>query len=128
MRILLDACSFLWIALEPERLPEQAMEAFRNPESSVFLSSVTVWEVSVKFHIGKLALPAAPHVFIPAERKEHAISPLKLSEKDTFRLASLPPLHKDPFDRMLVCQAIENGLAILAADQHVRQHPVQTPW
>jgi len=83
MRILLDACSFLWIALEPERLPEQAMEAFRNPESSVFLSSVTVWEISVKFHIGKLALPAAPHVFIPAERKEHAISSLKLSEKDT---------------------------------------------
>jgi PIN domain nuclease of toxin-antitoxin system len=50
------------------------------------------------------------------------------TEKDTFHLASLPFLHKDPFDRMLVCQAIENGLTILTADQHIRQYPVQTLW
>lgn len=128
MRILLDTCSFLWIALEPERLSKLAMEAFRNAESTVFLSSVTAWEISIKFYLGKLTLPAAPHVFVPDERKEHDISSLKLTEKDTFHLASLPLIHKDPFDRMLVCQAIEHGLTVLTCDQYIRQYPVQTLW
>jgi PIN domain nuclease of toxin-antitoxin system len=128
MRLLLDTCSFLWLTLEPERIPAQAMDEFRHPANVVFLSSVTSWEISIKFYLGKLTLPAAPHVFIPAERKEHNISSLKLSEKDTFHLASLPLIHKDPFDRMLVCQAIENDLTILTSDQYIRQYPVQTLW
>ncbi|MCI5164309.1 MAG: type II toxin-antitoxin system VapC family toxin, partial [Candidatus Electrothrix sp. AX5] len=69
MRILLDTCSFLWISLEPEKISEQAMAAFKHPENSVFLSSMTSWEIGIKFHLGKLVLPAAPDIFIPTERK-----------------------------------------------------------
>lgn len=128
MRILLDTCSFLWISLEPEKISEQAMAAFKHPENSVFLSSMTSWEIGIKFHLGKLLLPAAPDIFIPIERKGHKIASLKLAEKDTFHLANLPAVHKDPFDRILVCQAIENGLTILTSDQHIQRYPVKTLW
>jgi PIN domain nuclease of toxin-antitoxin system len=89
---------------------------------------VSAWEISVKWSMGKLALPYPPPQFIPRERKRHFINKLPFTEKDTFHLAILPTLHKDQFDRILVCQAIKNGLTILTADQHIRQYPVQTLW
>ena len=112
MKILLDTCTFLWISLAPEKISDQAMSAFKHPANTVFLSSVTSWEIGIKFHLGKLVLPAAPEMFIPTERKEHKIDSLKLKEKDTFHLGRLPDIHKDPFDRILICQAIENGLTL----------------
>ena len=128
MNLLLDTCAFLWVAKNDANLSATALEAFRCADNAVFLSSVSAWEISVKWSIGKLALPYPPPQFIPRERKRHFINKLPFTEKDTFHLASLPLLHKDPFDRMLVCQAIENGLTILTADQHIRQYPVQTLW
>ena len=128
MNLLLDTCAFLWIAKNDANLSPAALEAFRCADNAVFLSSVSAWEISVKWSMGKLALPYPPSQFIPRERKRHFINKMPFTEKDTFHLASLPPLHKDPFDRMLVCQAIENGLTILTADQHIRQYPVQTLW
>ena len=60
MKILLDTCSFLWISLEPEKISAQAMSAFKNPANTVFLSSITSWEMGIKFHLGKLVLPVQP--------------------------------------------------------------------
>ncbi len=128
MKILLDTCSFLWISLEPEKISDQAMFAFKNPASTVFLSSVTSWEISIKFHLGKLVLPAAPETFIPTERKSHKMTSLKLAEKDSFHLSKLPNIHKDPFDRILICQAIENGLTVLTSDRYIQQYPIKTLW
>ncbi len=128
MNILLDTCSFLWLALEPEKISAKAMTAYENPANIVYLSSITSWEIGIKFHLGKLLLPATPEIFIPTERNEHKIASLELSEKTTFHLADLPPVHKDPFDRILVCQAIENGLTILTPDHHIQQYPVKTLW
>ena len=128
MNILLDTCSFLWLTLEPERISSKAMTAFEDPANIVYLSSVTSWEIGIKYNLGKLALPATPEVFIPTERNEHNIYSIKLSEKATFHLAALPPVHKDPFDRILICQATENGLIILTPDRHIHQYPVKTLW
>jgi PIN domain nuclease of toxin-antitoxin system len=117
MNLLLDTCAFLWIAKNDANLSAPALEAFRCADNAVFLSSVSAWEISVKWSMGKLALPYPPPQFIPRERKRHFINKLPFTEKDTFHLASL-----------LVCQDIENGLTILTADQHIRQYPVQTLW
>ncbi|MCW5213151.1 type II toxin-antitoxin system VapC family toxin [Desulfobulbus sp. TB] len=73
-------------------------------------------------------LPAAPEAFIPTERKTHKIASLKLAEKDSFHLSKLPDIHKDPFDRMLICQTIENGLTILTSDRYIQQYLVKTLW
>ena len=102
MNLLLDTCAFLWIAKNDANLSPPALEAFRCADNAVFLSSVSAWEISVKWSMGKLALPYPPPQFIPRERKRHFINKLPCTEKDTFHLASLPPLHKDPFDRLLV--------------------------
>ena len=128
MRILLDTCTFLWIVRSDPQLSDRAAEAFGTPDNPVFFSSISAWEISVKWSIGKLILPYPPEQFIPRERKRHFIEELRLSEKDTFSLSKLPDIHKDPFDRMLICQAVENGLTILTPDQHIQRYPVKTLW
>ncbi len=128
MSFLLDTCSFLWVALKPEKLSSTFLECFSNPGNTIFLSSVTVWEIGIKYSIGKLALPVPPSQFIPIERKNHLISQLELNEEDTFHLENLPFIHKDPFDRMLICQAIERSLTILTPDPLIRRYPIRTRW
>ena len=128
MSFLLDTCSFLWVTLKPEKLSNTFLECFSNPNNTVFLSSVTVWEIGIKYSIGKLTLPVTPSLFIPEERESHQITPLGLNEADTFHLENLPFIHKDPFDRMLVSQAIERSLTILTPDPLVRQYPIRTLW
>lgn len=128
MSFLLDTCSFLWVTLNPEKLSSTFLNRFSDPNNTIFLSSVTVWEIGIKYSIGKLTLPTNPSLFIPEERKNHHISRLELNEADTFHLENLPLIHKDPFDRMLVCQAIERSLTILTPDPLIRQYPIRVLW
>ena len=128
MNILLDTCSFLWLTLEPNKIPSKAMAEFENPANTIFLSSVSSWEISIKFQLNKLFIPAPPEQFIPQARKHQDIKSLQLAEEHSFLLSRLPPIHKDPFDRILICQAIENSMAILTADNNIHQYPVRVIW
>ncbi len=128
MKIILDTCTFLWLTLEPEKMSRPGTAAFQDPSNYIYLSSATSWEICLKYNLGKLPLPVPPKVFIPEERREHQISILNLSEQDIFQLTNLPDIHKDPFDRILICQAIENGLTILTSDSYIHQYPVKTLW
>ena len=94
----------------------------------MFLSSVTTWEICLKHSLGKLPLPVPPRIFIPEGLAGLSITPLTLAYEDSFHLQGLPPLHKDPFDRMLICQAIEHGLTIMTPDEAIRSYPVKTLW
>jgi PIN domain nuclease of toxin-antitoxin system len=111
-----------------EELSLKAVEAFTDPKNEVYLSSVSAWEINVKNLLGKLSFPLSPDKFVSKERKRHMITPLVLSEQDTFHLLKLPGPHKDPFDRMLVCQAIEHSLTILTPDPFVTQYPIRSLW
>lgn len=128
MRILLDTVTFLWIAEGSERLSETAVELFRNPDHEVYLSAISAWEIAVKHELGRLPLPQSPGRFVPAMREAHAIDSLPLVESAAGQLGKLPALHRDPFDRMLVCQAIDTGLTILTPDELVSQYPVSVSW
>ncbi len=128
MNILLDTCTFLWLTKGSKELSPRAIEAFVDPKNEVYLSSVSVWEINVNYRLGKLPLPLSPDKFIPRERTRHMIAPLNLSEQDTFQLLKLPVSHKDPFDRMLICQAIEHALTILTPDPLVTQYPIRSLW
>ena len=128
MRILLDTCTFLWIILDDPHLSDNARDLFRDPSNAVFLSSVSTWEIALKHSLGRLPLPDPPDRFIPAQRISHGISSLALDEDATLQLPRLPSLHKDPFDRMLICQAITGSLAILTPDESILQYPVRTIW
>ena len=77
---------------------------------------------------GQVPLPELPAKYVPAQRKQHGIESLELDEQAALHLNRLPVLHKDPFDRMLVCQAIAQGLVILTPDSLIAQYPVRTAW
>lgn len=128
MKILLDTVTFLWAVEGSDRLSDRAVELFRDPDNEVFLSVVSAWEISVKHELGRLPLPERPERFVPAMRHEHLVESLPLGESATLQVGKLPPLHRDPFDRMLVCQAIDGGMTILTPDELIRQYPVSSAW
>ncbi len=124
MKILLDTCEFLWLVTGDAKLSATVAAAVRDPQNQVFLSTVSFWEISVKHSLGKLTLPESPAQFIPLQREKHLIVPLSLDESAVAQLNNLPALHRDPFDRMLVCQALAHGLTLASSDSLVRQYPV----
>ncbi|MCX7706856.1 MAG: type II toxin-antitoxin system VapC family toxin [Anaerolineae bacterium] len=124
MKLLLDTQVFLWFISADDRLPERVRNIIRNPQNEVYLSVVSLWEAVVKYQLGKLPLPQPPQTYLPSQRQQHKIASLSLDELSVARLADLPLLHRDPFDRMLVCQALQHDLIIVTADETVEQYPV----
>jgi len=128
MRLLVDTCTFLWIVGGARELSDRAREAFTDPANEACLSAVSAWEIAVKHRLGRLPLPAPPDTFVPVQRTAHGLDPLPMDEEAALQVAKLPDLHRDPFDRMLVAQAIVGGLVLLTPDDHIRAYPVRTLW
>lgn len=128
MRLLLDTCTFLWLAGGGRALSTSAAESVRDPSNDVFLSSVSSWEIVVKHRMGRLPLPEPPDRLIPAERRLRGIATLAFDEDSALQGLRLPPLHRDPFDRLLIAQAIALGLAIVTPDPLIAQYPVRVIW
>jgi PIN domain nuclease of toxin-antitoxin system len=128
VRLLLDTCTFLWIVGGAEELSPRARDLFADPVNEAFLSAASAWEIAVKHRLGKLPLPAPPDEFVPTQRAAHGVEPLPVDEESALHVAKLPDLHRDPFDRMLVAQALVGGLVLLTPDDDVRQYPARTLW
>lgn len=128
MKVLLDTATFLWLAHDSPRLSPEAKRTFTSPENTVYLSVVSCWEIGVKHQLGKLPLPSPPQAFVPALREELAVESLPLDEASTMQLPKLPDIHRDPFDRMLICQAIEHALTLITPDETLQSYPVRTLW
>lgn len=126
--MLLDTCTFLWFISRDDRLPDAVHDAICSPHNQPYLSVISVWEIILKQQLGRLSLPEEAAAYIPAQRVRHAIDALELGESSVRHLAKLPPLHKDPFDRMLICQALELGVPIVTPDTAITQYPVKTLW
>jgi PIN domain nuclease of toxin-antitoxin system len=127
VRLLLDTCSFLWLA-GGGTLSSASAAAVCDPSNEVFLSAVSVWEIATKHQAGRLPLPEAPDRLIPTERRLRGVEPLAFDEESALQVLRLPALHRDPFDRMLISQAIAGGLAIVTPDPLVSQYPVRVIW
>ena len=128
MRLLLDTVALLWIAGDDPRLSDRAREVFEESSNEIFLSAVSAWEIAVKHSLGRLVLPAPPQTILPELRSRYGIAALPLEEKATYHLERLPKLHRDPFDRMLICQAVAHGLSLLTPDPQIQRYPVVTVW
>jgi PIN domain nuclease of toxin-antitoxin system len=124
MKILLDTHIFLWFISGDSRLSTDVRDVIRDLDNEIYLSVVSVWESIVKYQLGKLPLPEPPETYLPKQREFHQIASLTLDESSIAQLAKLPPLHRDPFDRMLICQALEYGLTIATVDAAVRAYSV----
>jgi len=128
VRLLLDTCTFLWAIAGAPDLSPQARALIVDPANEVFLSAVSAWEIAIKWERGRLILKEPPDRLVPTQRAAHGIADLPLDEESALHSARLPALHRDPFDRMLVSQAIVHGLTIATPDELVTQYPARTIW
>ncbi|HEX8915363.1 MAG TPA: type II toxin-antitoxin system VapC family toxin [Humisphaera sp.] len=125
MRLLLDTQMFLWYVAADPRLPAPYRAVIQDPENTVYLSVVSVWEAVIKHALGKLPLPEPPAEYLPRLRRLHGIESLSVGEHEFTALAALPSIHRDPFDRLLVAQAVHHDLTIVTSDDEVKAYPVR---
>ena len=124
MKILLDTHIFLWFISGESRLSADIRDAIRDLDNEIYLSVVSIWESIVKYQLGKLPLPESPETYLPKQRDFHQIINLDLDESSVLQLSKLPLLHRDPFDRMLICQALHHDMTIATVDASVHAYPV----
>jgi PIN domain nuclease of toxin-antitoxin system len=124
MELLLDTHVFLWFISGDKRLSGAMRDSIRDSSNKVYLSVVSLWEVVIKYQLGRLPLPQPPDSYLPTQRQRHQIASLPLDEASVSQLAHLPQIHRDPFDRMLICQALEHGLTIVTVDDAICEYPV----
>jgi PIN domain nuclease of toxin-antitoxin system len=121
-RYLLDTHVLLWLLYDDARVPTEVVEALSRPLAKVYVSSISIVEIEIKRSIGKLLLDSSPLDFID----QMGFKSLDLTMKEARRLSELPLIHRDPFDRLLICQALENRLTLVTADEFVSRYPVNT--
>lgn len=124
MRLLLDSHVFLWAYSEPDRLSATAAAAVASSSHQPWLSHASIWELTIKLHVGRLQL-AGPLSDLVVDSRVHLL-PIGLNHIEA--TSRLPPHHGDPFDRMLVAQAVEDGLTLVTADALIRRYAVAWLW
>jgi PIN domain nuclease of toxin-antitoxin system len=128
MKLLLDTCTFLWIVDQRDRVPDRVLRLYESAENEIYLSAASAWEIAAKYAARRLSLAVAPERFVPDQREAHGILSLTVDEESALHTARLPVLHRDPFDRILVGQAIVHGMTILTSDRLITQYPARTFW
>jgi PIN domain nuclease of toxin-antitoxin system len=125
MRLLLDTHVFLWYITADPKLPESFRAATQDASNDVFLSSISVWEAVIKHGLGKLSFPTLQATYLTQQRTAHGIAALPVDEGAMVHLAELPPIHRDPFDRLLIAQAMQHELTLMTVDQLFSAYLVQ---
>ncbi len=128
MKILLDTHAFLWLVMDDPMLSDTAKKLFLDAENEILLSAVTGFEISVKFSIGKLELSEPPDKFIQNRVVKNDLNVLPITLPHTLKLADLPFHHRDPFDRLLIAQAIIENVPILTRDPLFSEYDCQVIW
>lgn len=125
MRVLLDTQIFLWYFLEPKRILPEVKEFLENSfENECYLSHVSSWEIAIKYGTKKLEIPDIPERYVKSRVAEAGFHHLAITLDHVTQVHSLAPIHRDPFDRLLVSQARVEKLALLTADPHFAKYPV----
>ena len=127
--ILLDTCTLLWLTMAPEQLSPAARKALADPNTQVWVSPVTGFEIGQKHAAGKLELPLDPAEWMERALRSHTLDVMPLEMAIALRAAALPRLHNDPFDRLLIATAQEHHLVLLTPDPKIRAYPaLKTRW
>jgi len=128
VKLLADTCTFLWIASDSPRLSKTAAAMFQDRNNERYLSAASAWEIGIKYAAGRLPLPGRPDIFVPWARDASGIASLEIDEESALHAGRLPGLHADPFDRMLIAQAIVHGMTILTPDPEIERYAVRVLW
>lgn len=128
MKLLLDTHAFLWWITDDPRLPVKARRLIVDAGNEVYVSAASAWEIVVKLRLGRLSLPQRPDRFLPRQLERNGFLPLPIRLEHALRLYELPEHHRDPFDRILIAQALEDGLVLVSGDPQLRQYPPRVVW
>jgi PIN domain nuclease of toxin-antitoxin system len=126
--LLLDTHTFIWWATRDPRLSAPAREALAAPDSTVFLSVVTPWEMTIKHAIGRLELDEPPRSLVYAQMARHDYRPLAVELEHVLAVSELPLHHRDPFDRLLIAQARAEGLSLVSGDAVFAEYDLPVLW
>jgi PIN domain nuclease of toxin-antitoxin system len=122
MKLLLDTHLLLWAAGQPDRLSALALKLIKAPTNELLFSAASIWEVAIKRGLGRSDFQADPRL-LRRGLLDNGYSELPVFSDHVVAIDSLPPLHKDPFDRLLVAQATAEGITLLTADSRVAKYP-----
>ena len=123
--MLLDTHVFLWLQTEPERL-ERQLPVVEDERNRLFLSAASSWEIAIKYALGRLPLPESPSAYVPKRMRSVGAEALNIEHGHALAVATLAPRHGDPFDRLLVAQALSLDMTILTADELIAGYPART--
>ena len=127
MRTLLDTHAFLWGIAGDRRMSQHARDVFIGP-SNLSMSVASIWEILIKVQVGKLNLPPPAGPYVIRKLAENRITILPINLDHLLAFADLPMHHRDPFDRLLIAQALEEDLPIVTADPLFARYPVEVIW
>lgn len=125
--VLLDTHVFLWLQTTPRRLAP-VLDLLADEATTVLLSAASSWEIAVKWSLGKLPLPEPPAEYVPERMRYSAIGALPVLHSHALAVGSLPPHHRDPFDRLLIAQAVTEGYPLVTADPLLRVYSAELIW
>jgi len=128
MKVLLDTQAFLWLIGDTPELSKQARKIFLDPHNKLYLSLASIWEIAIKNSLGKLKLRHPIERFIPEQLQENGILQLDINFRHVARVATLPFHHRDPFDRLIISQAMEESLPILSTDSAFDDYDLKRIW
>ncbi|MEH2252464.1 type II toxin-antitoxin system VapC family toxin [Nostoc sp.] len=128
MRALLDIHAFIWWVTNDPQLSTNARNLIADSSNILFLSVVSAWEIVIKNKLGKLTLPEPVEQYIPSRLAINRFEILPIQMSHVLQVASLPSIHRDPFDRILIAQSQVENLPIVTIDQQITEYLVQTIW
>ena len=128
MRVLVDTHTFLWALLKNHRLSATAKQILTSKEHELYFSLVSLWEIAVKMKIGKLNTVGSSVTYIRDEMAEYGMELLPIRYEHILQLERLPLHHSEPFDRLLIAQAVAESLPILTHDEKFPLYPVKLIW
>jgi PIN domain nuclease of toxin-antitoxin system len=125
MKILLDTHVFLWLLFNPEKLSQTILDAYQNKENEIFLSHTSLWEMQIKLQLGKLEFDIDLDNFVNEQINHEYIKLLPIDVNHILALKRLPFYHKDPFDRLLISQSIQEKFVLASNDGVFKHYPVK---
>lgn len=128
MKLLLDTHVWLWLQVAPERIVAATLEQLGAPHNELFLSAASAWEIAIKSSVGKLALPRPPSRYVPQRMVSGGTTALPVLPVHALAVAELPNHHRDPFDRLLVAQALHESMTLVSRDRKLEPYGVPMLW
>ena len=128
MKYLLDTVVWVWSVYSAERINKVGLEILESGDEEVYFSAASIWELSIKLRLGKLSLPELPARYIPKRLGQQGIRTLSVTPTHALAVYDLPSHHTDSFDRLLIAQALIEGLVILTADRAFEKYEPQLVW